>query len=80
MRTGLRTVFIGLVGAGAAWWLLTRTRSPGTVRGQQCDRPHREWPPMQPTDFWLDGTIEDSFPASDPPSSTPIMGTGWSRK
>lgn len=32
--------------------------------------------PKTPEEEQLDETIEESFPASDPPSSTPETGTG----
>jgi hypothetical protein len=77
-----RMLVLGLAGIGGAWWLLrqmqcAQTKSKGHIN-QGTNAPHwaggRRKP--QPDEYWLDDTIEASFPASDPSSSTPVLGTG----
>lgn len=76
MNTTMRTTAFSLAGIAAAFWLLQRSKrlhefielSPKWRNddGRSCSL----------SELDLDDTIAASFPASDPSSSTPIIGTG----
>lgn len=62
-------VTVTTAGVVAAAWLARRARSPRTMRVVE---PITELQPDE-EDF-LDATLDDSFPASDPPSWSPVSG------
>jgi len=74
MRLKLPYVVIGAASVGTAFWLIHRAR-----RSYQMIGPSPQWNKCDgcsSREFWIDETIEASFPASDPSSSTPVSGTG----
>lgn len=52
-----------------------REVQPGT--GEKGKSWHSEQPDPDDTEDQLEKSLEDSFPASDPPGATQPMATGW---
>lgn len=60
---------------GAAFWLFRESQAAKERRLRVRNWSNEKRKP-QPMEYWLNETIEASFPASDPPASTPVLGTG----
>jgi len=71
----MRFALFVLAAGAAAWWLL-QSRRPMKLPKTAGKKLSNERLMPQSTEYWLDDEIEASFPASDPPSSTPLLGAG----
>jgi len=78
-RGNARLLLWGFAGLSGAWWLLRQMQCTRSKMNPISYQNHPNWNGRrrpQPDEYWLDDTIEASFPASDPSSSTPLLGTG----
>jgi len=81
MNRELKSIVIGIVAIGVAWWLLRRLPKGGLVNAFETRTPEAAGLRMPCSDTQcmehsIDDMIEASFPASDPSAWTPVVGTG----